>query len=237
MSDIFREVEEDVRREQAKELWDRFGAYVIGVAVLIVVVTAGWRGWEWYSAQQAAQAGAEYYEAMQLADDGKSEEAQAAFEAIAKEGGGFGTLARLRAAAGKAAAGDAQGALADYDAIASNSALPVDLRNVARVRAAYLQLEANDRAGVEQRVGQMAVEGNPWRASARELLGLAAYQAGDYEVATQRFEELLGDNETPQEMRARAQLMIALLAADRAPAPAPAPTEADAAADAATDAQ
>ncbi len=45
MSDIFREVEEEVRREQAKKLWDRYGAYVIGVAVLLVAVTAGYRGW------------------------------------------------------------------------------------------------------------------------------------------------------------------------------------------------
>ncbi len=46
MSDIFREVDEDLRREQFKRLWDRFGTYVIGLAVLIVVVTAGYRGWD-----------------------------------------------------------------------------------------------------------------------------------------------------------------------------------------------
>ncbi len=218
MSDIFREVEEEVRREQAKELWDRYGIYIIGVAVLIVLGTAGWRGWEWYSAKLAAENGAAYYEAMQLARDGKAQEAETAFDALAGKGGGIATLARLRAAATMAANGDRPGAVGEYDAIANNSGIQSDLRNVARVRAAFLLLEDGDRAGVEQRVGEMAAEGNMWRASARELLGLAAYQAGDLEVASQRFEELLGDPETPSDMRVRAQLMMSLLAADRGPA-------------------
>lgn len=217
MSDIFREVEEEVRRDQAKKLWDRYGAYVIGVAVLIVAVTAGYRGWEWYSARQAAEAGAEYYAAMQLARDGKTAEAEAAFNEIAAGSGGVATLARLRAAAVTAEAGDKQAAIAEYDAVAGRAGVQRDLRNVARVRAAYILLGMGDRAGVEQRVGDLAVEGNIWRASARELLGLAAYQAGDLDTATQRFDEILADNETPSDMRARAQLMVSLLAADRAP--------------------
>jgi hypothetical protein len=215
MSDIFREVEEDVRREQAKALWDRYGIYVIGVAVLIVLATAGWRGWEWYSARQAANAGSEYYAAMQLARDGKIDEAETAFDEIAAKGGGVGTLARLRAAATKAEAGDKQGAVAEYDAVASGIGVQTDLRNVARVRAAYLLLGMNDRAGVEQRVGELATEGSKWRASAREILGLAAYQAGDYDTAAARFEEVLGDPESPSDMRSRAQLMMSLLSADR----------------------
>ena len=218
MSDIFREVEEDVRREQLKSLWDRYGVFVIGVALLIVLGTAGWRGWEWYSARQAAQTGAEYYAAMQLALDGKPEEAEAAFNEIAAKGSGFATLARLRAAAARAEAGDKAGAVAEYDAVASGAGTGTDLRNVARIRAGYILLELEDQGAVEQRVGELAAEGNPWRNSARELLGLAAYQAGDTDTATQRFEEILADSETPQDMRARAQLMISLLAADRAPA-------------------
>jgi hypothetical protein len=228
MSDIFSEVEEDVRREQAKLLWDRYGLYVIGVAVLIVLGTAGWRGWEWYSAKQAAEAGAEYYAAMELVRTGKNDEAESAFDVIAAKGGGFGTLSRMRAAATKAAAGDKEGAVAEFDAVASSSSVQPDLRNAAHMRAAYILLGMNDRAGIEQRIGDMATEGGPWRASAREVLGLAAYQAGDYAVATQRFEEVLSDPETPGDMRNRAQLLMSLLAADRAPLAA-APAESGAA--------
>jgi hypothetical protein len=215
MSDIFREVEEDVRREQLKKLWDKYGIFVIGVAVLIVLGTAGWRGWQWYNARQAAALGGEYYEAMQLAREDKPTEAEAAFEEIAGKGGGFATLARLRAAAARAQAGDLDGAVSEYDAITSGAGVERDLRDVARIRAGYVLLQQNDRPGVEQRVGELASQGSPWRNSARELLGLAAYQAGDMDAASARFEEILGDNDTPSDMRARAQLMISLLAAER----------------------
>lgn len=222
MSDIFREVEEDIRREQAKALWNRYGAYVIAVAVLIVAVTAGWRGWQWYEARQAAQGGQQYYEAMQFARDGQYAEADAAFTEIARDNTGFSVLARLRSAATLADAGNVTEAVAAFDAVSNDGSVEGRLRDVARVRAAYLLLGEGDLAGVNQRVGSMAVEGNPWRHSAREILGLAAYQAGDLSTANARFEELMADSATPQDMRQRAQLMVALIAADGPPAAAPA---------------
>ena len=103
MSDIIREVDEELRHERYKKLWDRFGLYVIGAALIIVLGVAGWRGWEWYAARQAAESGARFEVALQLATDGKREEAQAAFEAIAENGtAGYRTLARFRAAAAAA---------------------------------------------------------------------------------------------------------------------------------------
>jgi len=217
MSDIFREVEEDVRREQLKRLWDRYGILVIGVALLIVLGTAGYRGWEWYSARQAAFRGAEFYEAMQMQRAGQTGEAEAAFSEIAAKGGGFATLARLSAAASRLEAGDAAGAVSEYDAVSSGAGVEQGLKDVARIRAGYVLLDENDRAGVEQRVAALADDGGPWRNSARELLGLAAYQDGDLEEATRRFDEILADSDTPRDMRTRAQLMVTLLAAERAP--------------------
>lgn len=222
MSDIFREVEEDIRREQAKALWNRYGVYVIAVAVLVVAVTAGWRGWQWYMARQAAEGGQQYYEAVQLARDGKHAEAEAAFAEIARSGTGFASLAKLRSAATLADAGNVAKAVAAFDAVANDARIEGRLRDVARVRAAYLLLGEGDLAGVNERVGRLAAEGNPWRHSAREILGLAAYQAGDLSAANARFEELMADTATPQDMRQRAQLMVALIASEGPPAAPPA---------------
>ncbi len=46
MSDIFREVDEEVRREQLKKLWERYSILIVAVAVLIVAGVGGWRGYE-----------------------------------------------------------------------------------------------------------------------------------------------------------------------------------------------
>ena len=40
MSDIFREVDEDVRKDQSLAFWKKYGPYVIAAAVAIMTVTA-----------------------------------------------------------------------------------------------------------------------------------------------------------------------------------------------------
>ena len=97
MSDIFHEVDEEVRREQLKKLWDRYGNFVIAALILVVVGVAAWRGYAWWEARKAAEAGAAFEAASTLAEAGKRSEAEAAFGKIAADGtSGYRHLARLR---------------------------------------------------------------------------------------------------------------------------------------------
>ena len=120
MSDIFKEVDEDLRREQFKKLWDRFGPYVIGLAILIVVATAGYRGWDYWQERQAQATGDRFLAALDLADKGEHDKAIAALKAIEANGSGqYPVLAGFRVASEMAAAGNTQDAIAEYDAIAA----------------------------------------------------------------------------------------------------------------------
>ena len=86
MSDIFQEVDEEVRREQLKKLWDRYGIYVVAAAILVVAGIAAWRGYQWWEAKKAAEAGAAFEMASTLADAGKHADAETAFAKIATDG-------------------------------------------------------------------------------------------------------------------------------------------------------
>jgi hypothetical protein len=222
MSDIFREVDEDLRREQLRKLWDRFGPYVIGLAVLIVVATAGYRGWEYWKLRQAQASGDRFIAALQLSDQGKHDQAITALQALEKNGSGeYPVLAAFRIAAEKAAAGDDTGAIAEYDAIAARGGISDDIRTLARLRAALLVVDNGDFADLKKRIGDLAAVGDPWRHSARELLGLGAWRAGDLATAKSYFDEIDKDQETPADLRQRAQLMLALIAAAETPSAAP----------------
>jgi hypothetical protein len=220
MSDIFREVDEDLRHEQYKKLWDRFGTYVIGLAILIVVATAGWRLWEYWQERAASVTGDRFMAALEIADTGKHEDAIKALEAVAADGsGGYPVLARFRVAAEKAAAGDNKGAVAAYDAIVSTASVPPLVRDMARLRAALILVETAPVADLEARIGQLAAVGNPWRHSAREILGLAAWRTGDLESARKYYEEIAADQEKPADLQSRAQFMLALIQARLGDAP------------------
>ena len=48
MADIFQEVDEEVRREQLKKLWDRYGLLVVILAILIVAGVGAWRFYQYW---------------------------------------------------------------------------------------------------------------------------------------------------------------------------------------------
>ena len=212
MSDIFREVDEDIRNERFKHLWDRFGPYVLGLAVLIVAVTAGYKGWQYWKESEAAASGDRFVAALTLADDGKHDEAIASLTEIMNDASGaYPALAAFRIASEKAATGDIDGAVTGYDAVAKRSDVPAFVTDLARLRAAMV---LSDSASIEEltaRIGDLADTGNPWRHNAREILGFAALRGDDLSAARGYFQEIIDDQESSQGSRTRAQLMISLI--------------------------
>lgn len=224
MADIFQEVQEDLRRDRLKALWDRYGTVVIVLAALIVLGVGGWRGYQYYEAQAAAKAGDRYLEATRLSADGKAEEARKAFAAIAADApAGYQTLARLREA-DEAAKGDAAGALRLYQQVVADGATDPMLRDAARIRGAYVAVDAGTRDDVKRLVEPLATPDGAWSTLAREALGLAAFKAGDMADARRHFEAIVSDPTAPGTTRQRADLMLAVL-----PPPASAVRDADAA--------
>lgn len=105
-SDFIREVDEEIRNEQIRKLWDRFGPFVIGFALLIVVGTAASKGYDYWRQTQAAQSGDALVAALDLSEAGEQAKAVEALEALAADGsGGYPMLAEMRIAAEKASTG------------------------------------------------------------------------------------------------------------------------------------
>jgi hypothetical protein len=211
MSDIFREVDEDVRRDQAAQIWARYQNLFIGLAVLVIAATAGWRFYDHYRTKQAEEAGAKYEAALALARDGKPAEAEGAFQQIAKSGpNGYAVLARLRQAA-EYSGSDPAAAVKAYDAIAADGTIDPLFQNLARLRAALLRLDEADEKEIETRLGTMTANDNPFRFSAREALALAALKHDDFDAAGRQLDAIVIDPQAPASMRQRAEALLALV--------------------------
>ena len=215
MSDIFREVDEDVRRENAARLWDKYSIYIYGLAFLIVLATAGWRGYDYWQTKQAEAAGARYEAALALIKSGKADEGQAALVKLQSDGpSGYALLARFQLAAQLGAKDAAAGAKA-YDALAADASVDAVLRDVARIQSAYLTVDTMSAADVQQRLSPLAQGTGPFRHAARELLGLSALKAKDYENAGRWFDAIVTDAATPEGIRSRAEAFIGLVQSAR----------------------
>jgi hypothetical protein len=210
---LFREVDEEVRRQKLQDIWNRWGNIFIGVSVAVILVVAGYKGWQYWEHRQAEQAAREYFAAMALASQGKAEEASKKFAELAAAGHkGYAVLARMHLAAGLAASGKADEAVKIYDQIAANTDLDSNLRNVARIRAAFLVVDRASRDDVARRVSDLNAPNSVWRNEAREILALSAYKAGDFAETDRLMNEILSDQDSPPNLRQRAQLMTSLLA-------------------------
>jgi hypothetical protein len=215
MADIFREVDEDVRRDKTVSLFKKFLPLIIGGAAMVIAATAAWRIYDYQKTQTAEKASARYEDALQLVHDGKSAEAEAAFEAIANDApAGYRTLARLRAI-DEQAAHDPAAAIKAYEALAADPAYDQSFASVARLRAAMLEIDIDDPKTFEQKVTPMAGPTGVFRYLARELLALAALKAGDYDSAGRWLDEIVADPQAPSGLRSRAEAFLGFVRAGK----------------------
>jgi hypothetical protein len=211
VSELFDEVDEEVRRDQLKKLWDRYSIHFVAGAILIVAAVGGWRGYQYLEAKKAAEAGRAFDAALDLAEQSKHAEAEAAFNNLAVTApSGYRMLARLRAAA-EVATRDPQAGAKMYDDISADRSIGTAEQDLARIRAAGLLLETASYPSMRERLEAATKPDATFRHTARELLALSAWRANDTTGARQWLDMIASDGETPSGLRSRAEALQALL--------------------------
>ena len=225
---LIREVDEELRRDRVRKLWRQTGPYVIGGAVLVVLVVAGYEGWNWWQKTQSAKSSDQFYAASVVADGKDAAAAKKALDDLIAQGSGaYPMLAQFREAALLAQNGKTDDAVAAYDAL-STSIANTHLRELALVLAADLLIDKGDVAAVEQRVGGLMTPASPMRDSAREAMALTQYKAGKLDDAMANFQAILDDPQSSRDMQGAVQIYLAQLQAEGAKVKAPAPGDASA---------
>lgn len=211
---IFREIDEEMRREQILKIWKNYGTYIIGAVAAIVLGVGGYQAYLHQKKLAIDASGATYDAAAQLIANGKADEANAALEKIAGSGPtGYATLSKMRLAAALAKAGKTAESVAAYDALAKDRATDSLIADFARLQAATLRVDQADWTEMQNRLIDLTDNANPWRFSARELMGLAALKNGQIEQARKFNELLLGERKVPPSILERVKVMMATIIA------------------------
>ena len=212
MSDVFREVDEDVRHEPWRKLFRAYGGYIIGAVVSFVMVFAGSIAWSEYQTGQRQLESQRYVTASQTLSEGAASLAAQQFGSLADDAAdGYGALARLREADALAQAGDVTGAVAALDRLADDGDADMAFRDLARLFAVYQLMDIASRDELDRRLEPLLSENSPWRASARELSGLIAFRAGESSTARKMFTTIVEDSATPSTARSRAAGLLAII--------------------------
>lgn len=205
MADIFDEVAEELRAERARQAWRRFGPIL---AVALVLVLGGFAGWQGYTAWQNRQAAASamaFLEAQNVAPGAAPADQAARFATLATQSPtGYRTLARLRAAALQAEAGERNTARATLDQVTGDTDADPLYRDLANLLWVLHGLDEVDPAILAARITPLTAEGSAWRASARELAALVDLRRGRPAEAKRALDALANDATAPQGVRERA---------------------------------
>ena len=207
MSDIFREVEEDVRRERFEKLWKAYGNYAIVAVVLLFAGIGGWLKWEQYETKERQKVSDAFIAAQRITNP---QSAASAFADLARTAPkGYAQVARLSQAGAMLTSGQRDGAIDLYKQIAKDDSGLIGA--VARLRAGWALAETASRTELVELLKPLDQPGNAWRLNAREVLAYADYRAMDTKSALTKYAELAADPESPQGLRSRAQAMAVFL--------------------------
>jgi len=210
VSDIFREVEEEVRQERLQKWWKAYGDYVIAGVSAVAIAVAGYELWKHYQEQQRLKASSQYQSAAQLMLTGQNDLAAQAYAQIAKSApSGYSHLARMSEADSLLAQGKTSEAVAIYDALMKDD--KAGLGEVARIRAAWAQADTMSTAELRTLLAPINDDKSGWRFMAREILAYRTFRDGKTAEAQKEFEALAKANDAPSSVRQRTAAMATLL--------------------------
>ena len=206
MADIFDEVDEELKRENAQALWARYGKFVIAAvaAVILAVGSAqGFKAWKTKEAETAANA-------YQLALDFDDVVASLS-QVMADLTDGYEMLAQFRLAAAKAADGDSEGAVADYMFLAENKAIKPLYQQAALLLAVMNAPDGTDPKQLQEQLNPLTATYGPWQGLALEQSAALDLEKNDPASALEKFESILGLAELSPELRQRAIQLKSIL--------------------------
>lgn len=211
MTDLFEEVEEQLRSDRYKQFAAKALPWMLGVAAAALIAVLGYWGWDTWRTKQTSQASEQYAAAMDAFVAGDREGAKKLWTDVSKsQSAAYKTMALMHLAADAERMKDTAAAVRLFDEAAKASPDEL-LGDAARLKSAFALLDTAPLKDLEGRLKPLMEEGRPYRIQAREALAFAKLKAGDTQGARGDFQLISQSLDAPQGAQARAQAAIGLI--------------------------
>ena len=212
---FLREVDEDLRRDQAQAFAKRYATIIAGAVLLFL---AGIGGWLYWQDRQSKIAGADSETLTAAMDDIVAKRTATVGPSLDKltnsPSEGIATEAKLAQASVALAGGNRASAIAIYRSVADDSGLAQPFRDLANLRLVTLEFDSIKPEAVIARLEPLAKPGTPWFGSAGELTAMAMLKQGRKAEAGRLFAAIAADNDGPDTIRSRAVQIAGTLGVD-----------------------
>lgn len=218
---FYREVDEELRREQMRSWWDRYGKLAILGVVLLLAAIGGYIWWQNQQEQKAGEQGEMLISAFEAVSSGNKAAAQEKLDQLVESDlEGYRAAAIITKADLAIEANDLDGAAKLFDQIAGNEDFAEPYRELATVRMTALQFDKLPPQAVIDRLKGLAVPESAWFGSAGEMAAISYLKLNKPQEAARIFALLAKDRKVPESIRARAVQMAGSLGVDAIEDPA-----------------
>jgi hypothetical protein len=212
---FYREVDEELRRDQLLGYWKRYGKLMIAGVVLFIAAIGGVIWWMNHREIEAGSRGETLIAAFDDIAAGKKTDAQAKLDQLAKSGvEGYRAASLLAQADIASDASQTDKAVALFKQVADDDSLAQPYRDLATVRMVALQFDRLPPQQVVDRLKPLAVAGGPWFGSAGEMVASAYLKLNRPQEAAKLFAAIAKDKKAPDSLRSRALQMAGSLGVD-----------------------
>ena len=211
MTDLFEEVEEQLRSDRYRQFARTALPWLLGLAALALVTTLGYWGWDSWKNKQIDQASEQYAEALESMAKGDPAKARGLWTTVSKsQAGGYKALSLMHLAAFAAEEKKPVEAVKLLDEAAKAAPDPI-IGDAARLKSAFALLDTAPLAELEGRLKPLMQDGRPYRVQAREALAFAKLNAGDLKAARSDFVLLSQSLDAPETVQSRATAALGLI--------------------------
>jgi hypothetical protein len=211
LTDLFEEVEEQLRSDRYRTLARKVLPWALGVAALALAGALGYWGWDSYQSRNIAKGAESYHAAADAFASGNVNEARRLWTEAAKTPAkGYKALSLMQLGGLKIQENKPAEAVKLFDEAADAAPGPL-IEDLARLKSAFAVLDTAPYKDVEARLKPLMEDGRPFRLQAREALAFAKISAGDLKGAQADLVVISQSLDASEGARARAQATIGLI--------------------------
>jgi hypothetical protein len=221
-----REVDENLRRDQARDFAKKYGGWLIAAVVLFLIASGAFIYWQQYKQQRSEKQVEQLAEVFKNIGAGDTASAVKRLDDLSQSGtNGVRAAALFTRAAVAIQQNDLKLATAKYREIASDNGLPKPYRDAALIRQTTLEFDSMQPQEIVARLKPLTEKGNPWFGSAGEMTAMALIKQGKKAEAGQLFAAIARDTTVPPSLRARSVQIAGTLGVDASSAITVAPAQ------------
>lgn len=214
LQDAFiREVDEDLKNESMKKLWDKYGLFIIIFVVASLTLAVSYESLKsWYIRRAENRADA-YAAALSLQNQARFAESEEAFDLIINEKlGAYAGLAKMQKANLLLEQDNIKEALTLLKEISEDKSVSPQLRDTALIKlATYRQDSASFEEMAELLRPVTENDNNAWNAFAKDILATVLLRDGKKEEAVEIYNSLLQNPDASEDLKNRIKDILSVL--------------------------